>query len=135
MGGGAHSVGQGLTVTAAPTPDPHIPSVSLVYGVRHPQCRPRAYCDVCAYPQTVAPRPARGERVIDWRRGPTDTVGLSRHWVQPTLRSGVERERESRTRGRRGLSQLAFTVVGLADTVGGLTPQHIAPGRRAAENR
>ena len=35
-GPGAHSVGQGLTVTAAPTPDPHSPSVSPVYGGRAP---------------------------------------------------------------------------------------------------
>ena len=42
-GSGAHSVGQGrrLTKTAAPTSDPHSPSVLLVYGVGCLQCRLR----------------------------------------------------------------------------------------------
>ena len=35
-GPGAHHVGQGLTVTAAPTPDPHCLSVSLSSGGRAP---------------------------------------------------------------------------------------------------
>ena len=43
-----------VAVTAAPTPDPHSPSVSTgdrSTGAGHPQCRPRANCDGCAYPR------------------------------------------------------------------------------------
>ena len=78
---GAHSVGQRLTVTAAPTFDQHTPAChrstgsaahssapatvsicvsprsvlhSSLTGLRRPQCRPRAKCDGCAYLRTVA---------------------------------------------------------------------------------
>ena len=48
-GSASHSVGQGLTVTAAPTPDPHSPVCHLSQGAGRPQCRPRANCDGCTY--------------------------------------------------------------------------------------
>ena len=99
-GQGAPSVGQGLTVTAAPSSDPHSRSVSQVrvYGVAHSfsscllcrsasatspcrtlplrpdrgawrsQCRPRANCHGCTYPQ-----PALAQFVTGLR-GPGPTV-------------------------------------------------------------
>ena len=55
---GAHRVSQGLTVTAAPTSDPHSSSVSPVYGVGSvgcPQCQltVRSTVSICAYVRSV----------------------------------------------------------------------------------
>ena len=51
---GAHSVGQGLTVTAAPTSAPWLTLSSAGRGAGRPQCRPRANCDGCNYMLTLS---------------------------------------------------------------------------------
>ena len=59
-GQGAHSVGQGLTVTAAPTSGTH-PSVSPVYGVGCPQFVP-ATVSIYVGPRTVTHSSLAGPR-------------------------------------------------------------------------
>ena len=72
VGPGAHSVCQRLTVTAAPTPYQHSLSASLA---RRPQSRPRANCDGCAYPLTVAHcRRAAGQGAHSVGKGLTVTA-------------------------------------------------------------
>ena len=68
---GAHSVGQGLTVMAAPTSDLRIPPVChWSPGVGRPQCRPRANCGGCALSPTVAHSTHAGPR----GRAPTESA-------------------------------------------------------------
>ena len=52
-GPGAHSVGQGLTVTAEPIPEPHSPSVSPAYRVGCPQFGSSNFFDVRRPPLRV----------------------------------------------------------------------------------
>ena len=56
-GRGAHCVGQGLIVTAAPTSGPWLTLSSPGRGVGRPQCRPlaRANSDGCAHPRPAHP--------------------------------------------------------------------------------
>ena len=76
-GPGAHSVGQGLTVTTAPASDPHFPSVSLIHGGRAPTVS--AKCELsrlCLPPDCVAllPRRAAGPGAHSVGQGLTVTA-------------------------------------------------------------